>query len=303
MNGIVVIDKPAGLSSARVVARVKKITGATKVGHTGTLDPFATGVLPCCLNQATRLARFFLHGEKGYEAVLHLGSATDTQDATGQVVSRQAVPPLSAETLAAVFARFEGVQMQQPPVFAALKHQGVPLYRLARQGRPVAKAPRRITIGRLRILETALPTVRFAVTCSAGTYVRTLCHDIGQALGCGGHLGALRRTAGGGFTIAEAISLERLEAAVSDGTWPALVVPMAEALRSLPACEAGEALLEHIARGRPLSREALSDGALCGSPDAPATTPIKVVDAHGTLKAVVQAAERGDRYNYCCVFN
>lgn len=303
LNGILVLDKPAGISSARAVADVKKVLNCAKVGHTGTLDPFATGVLICCLNQATRLARFFLHGDKGYEAVLHLGTATDTQDNTGQVVTQNPVPPLSADDLAAVFARFEGRQMQQPPVYAALKHQGVPLYRLARQGKPVTKAPRPVTISALRIQDVTLPQVRFTVTCSAGTYIRTLCHDIGQMLGCGGHLAQLRRTASSGFAIEEALSLDRLRAVAAAGNWHHLIVPMAEALRGMSVFEAEAGLLEQIAQGRTLSPLEMPPAAIRGGNGEPVTDPIKVVDGTGVLKAVVQRAAIGDSYNYCCVFN
>jgi tRNA pseudouridine55 synthase len=303
VNGIVVLDKPAGISSARTVAEVKRAAGAAKAGHTGTLDPFATGVLICCLNRATRLARFFLHGDKCYEAVLRLGAATDTQDATGRVVARGPLPVLSDSTLAAVFSRFEGRQLQQPPAYAALKHQGQPLYKLARQGTPVNKAPRPVTVSGLRIIQVALPDIRFAMTCSAGTYVRALCDDIGQAIGCGGHLARLRRTASSGFTIAEAVSLETLREVAGAGALHRVVVPMAEALRDMPVFEAGADLLETIAQGRPLSRQQVQPQGI----EKPGTHHpngyIKVVDDAGDLKAVLQPCPDGHLYNYCCVFN
>lgn len=294
------LDKPAGITSARAVAEVKKIVGAAKVGHTGTLDPFATGVLICCLNRATRLARFFLHGEKRYEAVLRLGSATDTQDTTGQVIARNPVPPLSAETLASVFSRFQGRQMQQPPVYAALKHRGMPLYKLARRGTPVKKAARPVTISALEIMQVKLPDVRFTLTCSAGTYVRTLCADIGQALGCGGHLAELRRTASSGIGIEEAVSLEGLRQAAETSAWELVVVPMAEALREMPVFEAGADMMAAIVRGIPLN---LPRQRIKRSDALQSTDKIKVVDATGELKAVMQPAPDGNQYNYCCVFD
>lgn len=303
LNGIVIVDKPAGITSARVVAEVKKIAGAAKVGHTGTLDPFATGVLICCLNQATRLAQFFLHGDKSYEALLRLGSATNTQDATGQVVTQHPVPPLSETELNAVFSQFEGRQMQQPPAYAALKHQGTPLYKLARQGKPVLKAPRPVTISALRILEVALPDVRFSMTCSAGTYVRALCADIGQMIGCGGHLAQLRRTAGSGFTLTEAVPLEKLQAMAGSDAWHPLVIPMSEALPGMPVFEAGTAVLENIAQGRPLSSDQVPEQEIKRSGTRHRPDYLKVVDMAGTLKAVLQAPSDGNLYNYCCVFN
>jgi tRNA pseudouridine55 synthase len=302
LNGIVVLDKPAGMTSARAVYEVKKAVGAVKAGHTGTLDPFATGVLLCCLNQATRLARFFLHGRKRYHAVLRLGTSTDTQDATGQVVAVGAVPRLTEEGLRSVFRRFEGCQMQRPPIYAALKHEGTPLYKLARQGKPVQKPPRPITVS-LRVIDMALPDVRFEVACSAGTYVRTLCADIGQAIGCGGHLAELRRTASGGFTLEDAVSLDALKTPVQNGAGLRFV-PMAEALKEMPLVRAGGELLQHLFHGKPLTADRLAVYAnektvLAGL----SGEYLKVVDEAGRLRAVLQAADGGAGYNYCCVFN
>ncbi len=301
LNGVIVLDKPADITSAKAVAEVKRSLGAAKVGHTGTLDPFATGVLLCCVNQATRLARFFLHGDKRYEALLRLGIATDTQDATGREVHRAPVPALTDAQLRSLFDRFLGPQWQQPPVYAALKHQGTPLYKLARQGRPVQKPPRPVTITALRILHTALPDVRFEVGCSAGTYVRTLCADIGAAMGCGGHLAELRRTASGGFTIAEAVSLERLRALPDAQARRRLLVPMESVLRHLPTFQADDAVLARVAQGQPLTPVQLPEAAIHG--DATGHGPLKVVDAQGRLRAVVERAPGGQAYNYCCVFS
>jgi tRNA pseudouridine55 synthase len=191
LNGIVVVDKPEGISSAGVVARIKGIFGVNKVGHTGTLDPFATGVLICCLNQATRLPGFSSKATKCTKRTLVLGTVTDTQDATGTVTGRHALDGISAQQVEETAARFVGDITQVPPVYSALKHQGTPLYKLARRGVPVEKPARPVRISRLEILEMNLPTVRLSVSCSSGTYIRTLCADIGQKLGCGGHLKTL----------------------------------------------------------------------------------------------------------------
>jgi tRNA pseudouridine55 synthase len=174
LNGIVVVDKPEGISSAGVVARVKGIFGARKVGHTGTLDPFATGVLICCINQATRLSQFFLKGDKTYEAELVLGVVTDTQDATGTVVERH--PWVDCRwNRSGKRRRGLWAPSQVPPVYSALKHRGTPLYKLARRGRPWKNRPGRYGLHRLEVLDVNLPAVRFSVSCSSGTYVRTLC--------------------------------------------------------------------------------------------------------------------------------
>lgn len=302
LNGVIVIDKPAGISSAKVVAEVKRSMGAAKVGHTGTLDPFATGVLVCCLGQATRLARFFLHGSKRYEAVLRLGIATDTLDGTGQVVARHAVPDIHQDRLMEVFNRFKGPQMQQPPVYAALKHNGTPLYKLARQGKPVQKAPRAITISVLRILDIALPDVRFEVHCSAGTYVRVLCADIGTALGCGGHLSQLRRTIGCGFAIDEAVDLDALKQ-MGEPDRNARVIPMAEALHGVPLFRASAELVQWLSHGKPLTADMLPYEEVEGVEAVGPDDLVKVVDGADELRAVLQMAPGGTHYNYCCVFH
>jgi tRNA pseudouridine55 synthase len=299
LNGILALDKPAGITSAKAVAEVKKALGAAKVGHTGTLDPFATGVLLCCINQATRLARFFLHGTKRYDAVLRLGVATDTQDATGNVVRTDAVPALSEEELVTAFGRFEGSQWQKPPVYSALKHCGTPLYRLARRGNPVQKPPRQVHLA-LRILEIALPDVRFEVTCTAGTYVRTVCADIGETIGCGGHLVHLRRTASCGFTLDHAIALDTLK---SSDRVDSRIVPMAECLKQIPTIRADGELLQHLLHGKMLPAEFLAGHSGLTVATLQTADYLKVVDEDGRLRAVLQADDEGAKYNYCCVFN
>lgn len=206
-SGVLILDKPPGITSAGAVARVKRLTGVSRVGHAGTLDPLATGVLVCATNQATRLCRFFLAGRKTYEAVLTLGQETDTQDAAGSPVGEPRPVTMSAEAVGEAFSRFRGNFLQQPPAFSALKQDGVPLYRLARRGTPVQKPPREVTVFELRIDEIRLPDVRFTVSCSAGTYVRSLCADIGRTLDCGGHLKSLRRLKSGLFTLEQAVGL------------------------------------------------------------------------------------------------
>jgi len=294
LNGIVVVDKPAGMSSARVVAEVKKKMGAARVGHTGTLDPFATGVLICCINQATRLARFFLHGGKRYEAVMRLGSTTDTQDATGRIVATAPLPDLDEACLASVFRGFEGPQWQHPPVFAALKHEGTPLYKLARRGKPVQKPPRQVIISILRILQVALPDVRFEVACSAGTYVRTLCHDIGQTLGCGGHLVELRRTESSGFGLDQAVTLDRLG---EIDPWKVLI-PMAEALIGMPSVTADDQMIAHIEQGRPLKPEWFKERDPMSSP----ADTLMIVDRANRLRALIEWSSEDGTYVYGCVF-
>lgn len=303
-SGIIVVDKPANMTSARLVARLKTLTAAKKAGHTGTLDPFATGVMVCCINRATRLAGFFLHGTKKYEAVLHLGIETDTQDATGTIISRsdirfdQEEKIFSKENLQNVFKRFEGSSEQLPPVYSALKHKGVPLYKFARKGRPIQKPARRIDIFLIDIIDIHLPEIRFEVSCSAGTYIRTLCSDIGKALGCGAHLKALRRIESCGFTINEAFTLAELETLSSEGILSDAVISMAHALHHMPAWIADQHLTEKIKDGKPIFLDDFK-----GIPSSPADGLMKIIDNADRLLAVIRFDAKMKKFTYCCVFN
>lgn len=209
MNGIVIIDKPAGWTSQDVTARLRRVFGTRRIGHGGTLDPMATGVLPVFVGRATRGVEFFEHAEKTYETELLLGITTDTEDTTGTVLFRREVS-VTPEQLAAVLERFRGEIMQIPPMYSALKVNGQKLCDLARKGRQVERQPRPVTIHELTLLSREGDTLRLRVRCSKGTYIRTLCADIGEALGCGGCMQALRRTQAGEYTIAEAVPLQQL---------------------------------------------------------------------------------------------
>ena len=218
MNGIVIIDKPAGWTSQDVTARLRRVFGTRRIGHGGTLDPMATGVLPVFVGRATRGVEFFEHAEKTYETELLLGVATDTEDTTGTVLFRREVS-VTPEQLAAVLERFRGKIMQIPPMYSALKVNGQKLCDLARKGRQVERQPRPVTIHELTLLSREGETLRLRVRCSKGTYIRTLCADIGEALSCGGCMQALRRTQAGEYTIAEAVPLQQLLEAVEPETY------------------------------------------------------------------------------------
>ena len=209
MNGIVIIDKPAGWTSQDVTARLRRVFGTRRIGHGGTLDPMATGVLPVFVGRATRGVEFFEHAEKTYETELLLGVATDTEDTTGTVLTRREVS-VTQEQLDGTLERFRGEIMQIPPMYSALKVNGQKLCDLARKGRRVERQPRPVTIHELTLLSREGDTLRLRVRCSKGTYIRTLCADIGEALGCGGCMQALRRTQAGEYTIAEAVPLQQL---------------------------------------------------------------------------------------------
>jgi len=300
MNGIIVIDKPENVTSAQVVAYVKRALKADKVGHAGTLDPFARGVLICCVNQGTKLARFLLSGKKKYDALLKLGEETDTQDFTGNVISTGNPKNLSQDTIQRVIKTYEGTIEQLPPIYSALKHKGVPLYKLARNGKPVQKPPRRVEIYNINICRIDLPFIRFEVSCSAGTYIRALCSDIGRSLGCGGHLKALTRTESSGFNLDQAISLHSLDELIDTGKLPERTITLSDALSNIPEFIAKSSLVAMIRHGKIITIDDLMDGKGANGDRIPATL-IKIVDHKKELIAVLRHTGMNQRLNYCCV--
>ncbi len=296
-DGILVIDKPEGMSSAKTVGKVKRIIRARKAGHAGTLDPFATGVLVCCLNRATKLARFFLHEEKKYEGVLRLGIETDTHDPTGKIISQSDDYDFSGDFIKNVFSEFQGEIRQNPPVYCALKHKGKPLYKYARQGRPVEKPPRIVNIKKLEIKNIDLPYIEFEVLCSGGTYVRTLAYDIGKKLGCGAHLAKLRRVASGRFSIKDAISLGELEETALKGRTGEKLISMNDALSRMESHIADNRLTRKIMYGNTIEKDEIPF-----VPGKNGTENLKVIDQNGRLLAVLSMGKESGTYDYCCVF-
>ncbi len=207
MNGVIVVDKPKGLTSHDVVLKVKRVLGARKVGHLGTLDPIATGVLPLVVNRATKYATVLQQGVKQYVTTLKLGEETDTYDAEGRVLKRVPTDTVTAEDVERVLKGFCGRIKQVPPMFSAVKRNGVPLYKLARRGVVVEREPKEVEVYSVEVLRIDMPFVEFRVDCSRGTYLRTLCHDAGRLLGCGAHLVELKRTRSGRFTLADSVHL------------------------------------------------------------------------------------------------
>lgn len=255
-DGILIIDKPQGWTSMDICAKLRGIFHEKRVGHAGTLDPMATGVLPVFIGRATRAVQFAENGEKEYHAVLKLGLVTDTQDTTGTVLAAKPAEVGAAEVRAALEA-FTGEISQVPPMYSALKVNGQKLYELARQGRSVERKPRTVTISALELTEQSAPD-EFAlrVVCSKGTYIRTLCHDIGQALGCGGCMAALRRTMAAGFTIGEAVTL-----AQAQERGEALLLPLDEYFRAYPRFAVQNETQEKRAyNGNPFRAQDIADG-------------------------------------------
>ncbi len=239
MNGILVIDKPTGVTSAQALEQVRRKVRIRRAGHGGTLDPIATGVLPILLGEATKLAEYLLADDKEYEVEARLGVETDTLDRAGQVVATREVRVTRDAVLAALAAR-TGEQDQVPPMYSAIKHAGVELYKRARRGEEVERAPRRVRIERLELLELAGDRMRLAIACTKGTYVRSLVADLGRDLGCGAHVGELRRTRSGPFDLAMAQPIDALD--------PSRLVPMTAALR-LPAVRLADELVPKVRSG------------------------------------------------------
>lgn len=242
MDGFIVLDKPAGMTSHDVVGAVRRLAGMKKVGHTGTLDPFATGVLPVALGEATKVIPFLEESVKVYRAVMKLGESTDTQDFTGSIIRQGSWQGVTPDRIREAACRFIGRGSQIPPMFSALKRNGVPLYRLARKGEEVPREPRDIEIFSLDVDRIDLPEVAFTARCSRGLYVRTLASDLGDLLGCGAHLVELQRIASGPFTLEQAITPDKLATITASGGLSALLVSCKEALshlRDLPLTERG----------------------------------------------------------------
>jgi tRNA pseudouridine55 synthase len=232
--GVLIIDKPSGMTSHDVVASVRRTLGIRQVGHFGTLDPFATGVLPLSVSKATRFAQFYLKSRKAYEGTMRFGFSTDTYDGTGTATSEEVAVSIEGKTLERLFREFTGRLMQTPPPYSAKRIGGTRAYELARQNKPVHLSPVEVEVYALELLSFDGIRASFAVECSGGTYVRSLAHDIGQKLGCGAHLDGLRRTAVAEFTLERSVTLEALEAAPREQRLKNCIVPLEELLPDCP---------------------------------------------------------------------
>ncbi len=252
LEGILLVDKPAGPTSHDIVADVRRFTRGRRVGHTGTLDPAATGLLILCIGRATRLSRFLTQSRKVYRGVIHLGIATDTYDAMGRILAQRSVSGLSEATVREAAARFMGTFLQTPPPYSARKLKGRPMYRLARQGKPVAPDPTPVVIFRLDLLEFVLPLVQFEAETSAGTYMRALAHDLGIVLGCGAHLEGLRRLASGRHRVEDAHSMSEILELAGRGEVESLLIPLRCVDLGLPTVTATGQGVDAMLRGRPL---------------------------------------------------
>jgi tRNA pseudouridine55 synthase len=294
LHGLLLVDKPEGLTSAAVVARVKRTLRQRKVGHLGTLDPFATGLLPICIGEGTKIAPFVADDEKRYVGDIQLGVTTDTFDRTGAITEIRAVEHVTTSAIGAAVTALRGDILQTPPMYSALKREGVPLYRLARAGRTVERLARPVRVARFDLALTAPDRLRFAVTCSRGTYVRVLAHDLGAALGTGAHLTSLRRTACGSFEVRDAVALDDLEAAAAADRLP-LLTPSA-ALAGLRAVVADDRTIGSIRRGQQRALDAL------GRPHT-AGEKVRVANVAGDLVAIAAATADGSSWQLARVWS
>jgi tRNA pseudouridine55 synthase len=291
MNGVLVIDKPSGPTSFDVVKTVRAVLRVKKVGHTGTLDPLATGVLPICVGDATRIAGFITEGDKAYDAVIRLGVTTDTLDAQGRVLQRRPVPPLDAQVLDAALAPFRGTFEQVPPMYSAVKVGGKRLYELARAGEEIERKARTVTTWQLEVRDFCADEVHLSVRCSKGFFVRSLAAGLGEALGCGAHLIALRRTHSGPFTLAQAIPLGPWVTAFQEDRTAALaqahqaLVPPNQALSELPEVTVTAAQAQRVRHGVPVEVAWAGSGKL------------RVLSPGGELLAVAEVGS-GQRLRY-----
>jgi len=288
MDGILVVDKPSGISSFGVVRQVKRWLNIKKVGHTGTLDPFASGVLALAMNEGTKTVPFLTDQRREYEATLKLGVETDTYDRTGKITAARDLGGfrLDEETIKEVMRGFVGHKEQVPPMFSALKHGGRRLYTLARRGILVEREPRVVEIMDIEVTSIRLPLVGFTVACLKGTYIRTLAHDMGRELKCGAHLCQLRRTRSGPFALEDAISFRQVKSLAEGGMIEGRIIPLSQVLGGLPKlCVEGE-LQQKIQRGGQITVRDIGDSPF---PRIDRGAPVRVISSDGDLIAIARA--------------
>ena len=288
IDGILVINKEKGYTSHDVVAVLRRILHVRKIGHTGTLDPMATGVLPAAIGKGTGLIPLLPEKIKGYSAVMHLGIITDTQDITGRVLERREVSVTERQVREACTA-FLGPQMQIPPMYSAIKQNGTRLYDLARQGVTVEREPRPVEFFEISVENVELPMVWLRILCSKGTYIRTLCHDIGQMLGCGACMESLERTRSGDFTLDKSYTLSQVEQAAAEGTVEKLILTTEQVLYAHPAVRALHEADRLLDNGNPVTGELMESR-------EPLTGPVRMYDSTGRWIGLYQWREDREQY-------
>lgn len=285
VNGILILDKPLGLTSNAALQKVRWLLNAEKAGHTGSLDPLATGVLPLCFGEATKFSQYLLDSDKAYVAELQLGVVTTTGDAEGEVLERNPLPEISAEAVEEALSQFRGQIQQIPPMYSALKRDGQPLYKLARAGEVVERAPRAVCIHHLQLQQLQADRLTLEVQCSKGTYIRTLVEDLGRVLGCGAHVICLRRTQAGPFTLSQGVTLEYLEAlreAEGPESLDKTLLPIDSGLQHWALLELSEHSAYYWLHGQPV-----------WAPGAPSCGLVRVQDPNGRFLGIGAVGDDG----------
>ncbi|MGD9143059.1 MAG: tRNA pseudouridine(55) synthase TruB [Dehalococcoidia bacterium] len=257
MDGIFNINKPRGKTSFRIVARIRRLSGEKHVGHAGTLDPDATGVLPVGLGKGTRVIEYLMDNTKAYRARIEFGTATDTYDSSGKITQRGDISGINRKAVESALGKFRGDIEQIPPMYSAIKHRGQPLYKLAREGISIARKKRKVTIHKLKLVYWRKPVATVDIECSKGTYVRSLAHDLGEYLGCGAHLRNLVRNRSGIFSINDAISMQQLERAFRQGSWRQYILPVDSVLRDFPSVTVDDDSEKDIKNGKRIMLESV----------------------------------------------
>jgi tRNA pseudouridine55 synthase len=286
MDGVLVVNKEAGWTSHDVVAKIRHLLGGIKVGHAGTLDPAATGVLPVLIGKGTRIAEYLMEWDKEYRAVLRLGETTDTQDATGTVLARQAVESVTPAAIHEAVGRFRGAIEQVPPMYSAVKVSGVPLYKSARAGKTIVREARTVLIHQLDVLAIDGRDVTLRVVCSKGTYVRTLCADIGAALGVGGHLLTLERSRVGPLALDQALTVEEISIRQTLGRLGGDILSLDRVLQGFPALVVDEPTADRVRHGVPVPASKVVRWEPTGEVGQKPGTPVRIHDAEGRLLAI-----------------
>jgi len=294
MDGILIVDKPSGFTSHQVVKKVKRILKATKVGHGGTLDPLATGVLPIFINRATKLAPFLMNGTKRYRATLRLGIETDTQDREGKITAESNYVTKDPQLIIKTLNSFKGTIEQTPPMFSALKVQGIALYKLARKGILLDLKTRKVQIHEIKVIDITLPHVTFVVCCSPGTYIRTLCADVGKKLECGAHLVELKRLRSGNFRLDDSISLDQLQLLTEQNLLKENLCSLSELFKVLPMVMVENQVTTIFKKSRFISVSQLKNIPL---PSLKKGDILKVTSREESLIAVVQTLIDKNRFS------
>lgn len=279
MDGVLSINKPTGVTSYEVVARLKRLTGKRRIGHGGTLDPLACGVLPIFFGKATRVIEYFQNSRKTYKADIELGRTTDTYDAEGEVTSEKDCSYVTRQTLEEALCKFTGNIKQLPPMYSAVKHNGKRLYELAREGKEVTRKQRDAVVYEIKLNEWENPSFSITVECGKGTYIRSLAYDIGESLGCGAYLKALERTKYGSFNVEESSTLEEMEKAALEGTWQKKLKSIDYVLEDMPEIKLGDDDIKKVVNGVfvEIKNEELKDGAI-----------LRIYDKEGGFTAIAR---------------